>query len=225
MLTDLEIREAMQTDELDIQPLDEKSLQPASYDFRIGKEAFVSGGFAKIDLSAVGLLTIDPGEFAVICTFERVHCGPQFAGQIGLDSDYARQGLVLLSGPQIDPGFEGVLVVRVSNLAPRRITLAYGAPFLTVQFFKLTQPVANPYSGSRQGQTGLRPVDIEELSNTDSPTFGGMLKTLTALAGDVGTLSRDVAGLKGSIRTLTWLLPLIVVFGISVMGIIVGLKG
>ena len=175
-MTDTEIRQGMEQGDLDIDPFADGSLEPASYDLRVGHEAFVSGSDSKIDIANRGLVIIDPGEFAVVCTRERVHCGPQVAGQLGLCSPYARQGLTLLSGPQIDPGFNGVIVVRVTNLAPRRVTMPYEAPFLTVQFFRLNQPVARPYEGSRQHQTGLGPTDVEALTNPDSPTLGGMTK-------------------------------------------------
>ncbi len=127
---------------------------------------------------------------------------------------------MLLSGPQIDPGFNGVLVVRVTNLAPRRITLAYEAPFLTAQFFRLSHAVARPYSGSRQGQTGLGPRDVEDLSNPESPTLGGMVKSLTSLA-------RDVSDLKTSVRWMAWgigSLAGVVAIDLTVIGIIVAVK-
>jgi hypothetical protein len=139
------------------------------------------------------------------------------AAQLGLSSDYARQGLVLLSGPQVDPGFEGVLVVRATNLAPRRVTLAYETPFLTAQFFKLGQAVSRPYDGSRQGQTGLRAQDIEQLANPESPTLGGMVRSLA-------TLASDVSELKVSVRWMAWAVPVIVAIGMAVVGLVVGLK-
>jgi len=205
---------------MEIDPMAESCLEPASYDFRVGKQAFASNTDAKIDVENKGLVIIDPGEFAVITTRERIRCGPQIAGQIGLCSPYARDGLLLLSGPQIDPGFNGVLIVRVTNLAPRRITLAFEAPFLTSQFFKLSHPVANPYSGSRQGQTGLGPRDIEDLSNPESPTLGGMVKSLTSLA-------RDVSDLKTSVRWMAWgigSLAAVVAIALTVIGVIVAIK-
>ena len=162
MLTDAGIREAQRAQDLTIDPFSEGNLDSASYDCRVGNEAFVSGADEIIDVANKGLVIIEPGEFAMLVTRETVRCGPQIAAQLGLDSRYARQGLVLLSGPQIDPGFTGVLIVRVTNLAPRRITLAFEAPFLTVQFFRLDRPVEKPYSGSRQGQTGLGPADLED---------------------------------------------------------------
>jgi dCTP deaminase len=224
MLTDAEIRETMAAGDLGIEPFAETCLQPASYDFRVGGQAFLSGTDEVTDVANKGLVIIEPGEFAVIATLESVQCGPQYAAQLGLDSKYARQGLVLLSGPQIDPGFHGVLIVRVTNLSPRRVTLMHEAPFLTVQFFRLTRPVTNPYAGSRQGQTGLGVGDIEELTHPDSPTLGGMVKSLAVLATDVGDLNASVARLEGSMSRLSWVIPLLVGFGIAVTAVIIAFK-
>ena len=217
MLTDNEIRDALKAGGLGITPFEESCLQSAGYDFRVGDQAFLSGTDSIIEVANKGLVIIEPGEFAVLATRETVTCSAQYAAQIGLDSKYARQGLVLLSGPQIDPGFTGVLVVRVTNLAPRRITLMYEAPFLTVQFFRLTHAVAKPYSGSRQGQTGLGPADVEELTHPDSPTLGGMVKSLSALAA-------DVSDLKTAVKWMAWAVPVIVAIGMAVVGLVVGLK-
>lgn len=217
MLTDTEIRDAVAAGGLGIDPFDAECLQPASYDCRVGSQAFLSGTDAVADVANKGLVIIEPGEFAVLTTREAVACSSQYAAQLGLDSKYARQGLVLLSGPQIDPGFHGVLIVRVTNLAPRRITLTFEAPFLTVQFFRLAHAVEKPYTGSRQGQTGLGQTDIEELTHPDSPTLGGMVKSLTALASDVGDL-------KTAVKWMAWAVPVIVAIGMTVVGLVVGLK-
>jgi dCTP deaminase len=224
MLTDSEIRAAIDAGDLEIAPFEADCLQPASYDFRVGAQAYLSGNDGVLDVANKGLVIIEPGEFAVLMTREMVTCSPQYAAQLGLDSRYARQGLMLLSGPQIDPGFRGVLIVRVTNLAPRRVTLSYETPFLTVQFFRLAERVARPYAGSRQGQAGLGPNDIEELTHPDSPTLGGMVKSLSALAEDVGELNTTVARLEGSMSRLSWVIPLLVAFGIAVTAIIVGIK-
>jgi hypothetical protein len=110
-----------------------------------------------------------------------------------------------------------VLVVRVTNLAPTRITLPYQAPFLTTQFFKLNAPVESPYEGSRQGQQGIQPRDIEQLSSADAPTIGGMVKSLARLAEDVGDL-------KTSVRWMAWAVPVIVGIGMAVIGVVATIK-
>jgi dCTP deaminase len=217
MLADEEIRQALAAGELVIDPLSEESLQPASYDLRIGPGAFTSSTRDKVDVSQKGLIVIEPGDFAVVETRERVEFSPRMTALLGLRSEYARQGLLMLSGPQIDPGFRGVLVIRVVNLAPKRIGLSYEAPFLSAQFFRLAVPVKHPYAGKRQDQTGIAPSDIQELLETEAPTLGEMMKTLSGLA-------LVVSELRGSVRRLGWTIPLIISIGIAVISIIVALK-
>lgn len=93
-----------------------------------------------------------------------------------------------------------------------------------MQFFKLNRPVEKPYAGYRQGQTGLGAADVEELTHPDSPTLGGMVKALTALAGDVGDLTTSVARLEGSMSRLSWVIPGLVAFGIGVTALIIAFK-
>lgn len=224
MLTDAGIKEAIDSDLLALEPFESSSLQPASYDMRVGAQAYVSGDEGITDVARQGLVIIEPGEFAVVTTRETVRCGPQVAGQLGLSSALARQGLTLLSGPQIDPGFEGVLIVRVANLAPNRVTLLYESPFLTAQFFQLARPVEAPYSGRRQGQTGLSGADVQELMHSESQTVGGMVKSLQALARDVADLRGSVKELSGRMSALAWIIPLLVGFGIAVMATIFAVK-
>jgi dCTP deaminase len=217
LLSDSQIRQSIKDGVFSLEPFEESCLQPASYDLRVGRYAFASSLREKVDLSQKGILRIEPGEFAVIETLEKTEFGNQIAAQLGLRSEYARQGLLMLSGPQVDPGFRGVLIVRLINLAPIPIVLAYGSPFLTMQFFHLPQPVSQTYRGPYQGQTGISARDIQELTQTEGLTLGAVIKTLSALA-------KDVAELRGSIARLSWLVPLIVGLGIGAIAILIAIK-
>jgi len=217
MMTDHDIRAAVESGEISLDPFDDSKVEPASYDARVGKWAFSSSSREKTDLSARGMLIVEPGEFAVLESRERVELDNRTAAQLGLRSEYARRGLLMLSGPQIDPGFVGILVVRLINLAPKPIALPFEAPFLTLQFFRLHSPVTKPYSGPQQGQGGIGARDIQELVETEALTLGQMTKTL-------GALAKDVAELRGSVTKLTWLVPLVVLVGITVITIVVSLK-
>ena len=216
-MTDQEIRAAIQKGEIVLDPPDERGIEPASYDARVGKWAFAGSLKEKYNLSEKGALVVEPGEFAVVETRERVELDDRTAAQLGLRSEYARRGLLMLSGPQIDPGFKGVLVVRLMNLAPKPIAMPYEAPFLTLQFFRLSTPVSKPYTGPQQGQAGISARDIQELLETEGMTLGQVTKML-------GTLAKDVSELRGSVAKLTWIVPLVVVIGMSVVGAIVALK-
>ncbi len=98
-MSDKQIQAAIGSKEIQLEPFDGKQLQPASYDIRLGKWAFASSMKEKLDMSQKGLLIIDPGEFAVVESRERVGLDRQTAGQLGLRSEYAQRGLLLLSGP------------------------------------------------------------------------------------------------------------------------------
>lgn len=216
-MTDKQIRAAIDSKEIQLEPFDSHQLQPASYDLRLGKWAFSSSMKEKLDLSQKGLVIVEPGEFAVVECREKVSLNAQTAGQLGIRSEYAQRGLLLLSGPQIDPGFRGIIVVRLVNLSPKPVALPYEAPFLTVQLFRLAEPVAMVYSGPRQDQPGITGRDIQELVDTEGLTLGQVIKTLSNLA-------RDVSELRGSVSKLSWLVPLIVAVGIAAVSIIAVLK-
>ena len=195
----------------------EEALQPASYNFRLGDEAITSSLREKIDPSRRGLLIIPAGDFALVKTFERITLSSRVAGHIGLRSHYAKRGLDILAGPQIDPGFDGYLVVGLTNLSPRDITIGYKTEFCTVEFYEFSDPVSKPYSGEYQGQMGITGPDLEALVESQGMTFGEVIRSLGALSASVNDLSRWV-------KIVAWGVPLVVTIGFVVIGIVVGLK-
>ena len=217
LMSDKALRKALKTGGLKIENFDERCLQPASYDMRLGEDAITSSRREKFNPADKGLLTIPPGDFALVTTHEKVSLTPKMAGHIGLRSLYSKKGLVMLSGPQIDPGFKGVLVIGLSNLSPRDVVIPYKDAFCTVEFYGLEEPATKAYSGEYQDQKGIQPSDIRNLVEAQGMTFG---QVITALQG----LSQDVKSLSDSVKTLRWLFPVILGFGIAVIGIIVALK-
>ena len=159
LMSDKDIERARRLKELVIRSFSKKSLQPASYDMRVGDEAFSSHEKRPINIKSTGSLTIQPGDFILVRTYESVKLSPQIAGRIGLRSFHARKGLALLAGPQIDPGFEGVLVVGLHNLDANALKLSYRERFCTVEFYRLSEPVKQPYKGEYQSQNTIREQD------------------------------------------------------------------
>lgn len=201
LMTSDMIRSTMQGGELGISNFADSCLQPASYDTRLGEEAITSSTREKINPKNKGLLTIPAGDFALVTTHERFEVSANVAGHIGLRSHYSKKGLVLLSGPQIDPGFSGVLVVGLSNLSPRDLTIPYKERFCTIEFYKLAEPASELYHGEYQSQTGIMPQDLENLVEAPGMTFGQVIKLL-------GELSRNVKSLSESITFLKWAIPI-----------------
>jgi dCTP deaminase len=170
-MTDEQIERAVTAGALVIDPFDSETLQPASYDFRLGAKAIVARSVSvidrlvggrdrpppEIDVKAVGEIQIPPDGFALIVTLERVGLSPRYVARIGFQSYYARKGLLLLSGPQVDPGFEGHLLLGLANASPGWLTIPYADAIATLEFHELASDCRRPYRGQYQG-TQLGPI-------------------------------------------------------------------
>ncbi len=125
---------------------------------RLGNRILVSRQEKEINIGRQnGEGTISPGDFALLTTFEKIKLSRAIAGSIGLRSYYARKGLILLAGPQIDPWFEGVLVLGVYNASPRKITLSYVDKLCTIEFHKLGKPTKKLHPGNEEQKQGRIP--------------------------------------------------------------------
>lgn len=190
IMGDSQIREAMQADELIIENFSEESLQPASYDLRVGDRLLASHSDREIDLSERGSAPIRAGEFALLTTHERIEAPPDIAGQIGIRSYYTRKGLILLAGSQIDPGFSGYLTLGVYNASPRGFTIDHKEPFSTVEFHRLNEPVDTPYESSDQQLSPRIPKeDKDYLRTLETESLSEMSESVRQLSENMNTLT------------------------------------
>lgn len=216
ILSDEEIKQAISKRDISLSDFDEKCLQPATYDLRIGPQGFTTTEKKIIRIDQQGLLTLKPGDFGVVTTFEIIGLSKTIVGRFGLKSKYARMGLVASVGPQIDPGFNGRLIIGLINLSPKDIVLTYREPFCSVEFHRLAVPPINVYNGPYQGQTELSSKDIEPIIH-EGLAFSEIFT-------EVRCLSKNVAELTASVNSLKWTIPIIVGVGMAIVAILVGLR-
>lgn len=200
-----------------IEPFTEAQVQAATYDLRVGGQGATTSTKKLIDIEDVGYITLEPGDFGVVIVLEEIRLGPQYAARFGLRSKFARKGLIATTGPQIDPGFHGRLIIGLTNLTPKPVSIAYKDDFVSIEFHKLESETNKPYSGPYQDKMQIGPEEIEFITETEKMALSDMLTTL-------GSLSSNVAALTTEVRILRWLLPAIVAIGIGVIGVIVGVK-
>ena len=224
LLTDRQIREACKKGDIVIEPFDENQIQPATYDLRIGDQGATTTTKKTVNLKETGHLLIAPGDFGVVTVLEELRLGSQYAARFGLRSKYARKGLIATTGPQIDPGYHGRLTVGVTNLTPKAISLPYKDDFLSIEFHRLEEPAAKPYSGPYQDRLELGPEEIEFIMESESMALSEMLITLRSLTQNVAALATDVAALTSEFRAFKWAIPIIVGIGIAAISVIVALK-
>jgi len=224
ILTAQQIEEAHLARDIIIDPFEQDQVQASSYDLRVGAQGATTTAKKLVNIEQEGYLLLQPGDFAVVTVLEELTLGPQYAGPFGLRSKYARKGLIATTGPQVDPGFHGRLIVGLTNLTPTAVPLPFKDDFVTIEFHKLEHPTTKPYSGPYQDRLTLGPEEIEAITEGTGTALSEVLTTLATLNRSVSSLADSVASVKGELATLRWMVPLIVALGMAVIGVIVALK-
>lgn len=119
---------------------DDKSLQATSYDFRIGTRGIVGGDSSETDLTQKRLV-IDPGSYAGVISMEKIKLPPNVFAQIGSKRKFSYDGLILLTGSIIDPGYEGYLLFGLYNASTKKVVLPIRTKICNVVFHRLPKDV------------------------------------------------------------------------------------
>ena len=144
-----------------IEPFSEELLQLASYDLRVGDQAASLAKKEVLDLTKTGFIEITPGDFVIMLTYKKLALDLQHTARFGLTSSYARKGLLATVGTQVDPDFEGRLIIGLTNLSSKPIIVLHKDRFLTIEFHRLEKSSSTPYEGPYQGRDRLSPDDIK----------------------------------------------------------------
>jgi deoxycytidine triphosphate deaminase len=127
-----------------ITPFTESNLSPASYDLTVGSEFAYhenvkKNGKATCSLSPGENLVIPPNSIVFVTTAEALNLPFYLVARFNLKLRYLHQGLLVGTGPQIDPGFSGQLSCPLHNISGEKISLAAGSAFAVVEFQKTTR--------------------------------------------------------------------------------------
>jgi dCTP deaminase len=167
VLSDRDIRAAIEAGEVRVDPYDPRDLQPSSVDlhldrsfrvFRNNRYAFIDVRTPQPDLTE--LLRIDddepfilhPGEFVLGQTVEWVELPNHLVARLEGKSSLGRLGLLIHStAGYVDPGWKGNLTLELSNVANLPIALYYGMRIGQISFFRMSSPVDRPYGSAELG--------------------------------------------------------------------------
>ena len=178
ILSDQDLRLRLARGELIVTPLDdpEVQIQPASIDLRLG-DTFVSYRLPHIpcvdphDPGTVDQYTetitiapgdafiLQPGEFALGATLERVRIPADLVARVEGRSSIGRLAIVVhATAGFIDPGFEGQITLELSNLGRVAVKLYPGMRISQIVLQQLTRTASRPYGPERGskywGQSG-----------------------------------------------------------------------
>ena len=86
---------------------------------------------------------VEPGEFLLARTLEKVQIPNDLVGFVEGRSSYARFGLTIhITAPKIDPGFKGSITLKIANFGNAKINLRAGEDKpAQLMFFRLSSPL------------------------------------------------------------------------------------
>ena len=167
VLSDRDIRAAIDAGDVAIRPYDPADLQPSSVDLHLDRSfrVFRNNRYPYIDVRApqpdlTELLHIEdeepfilhPGEFVLGQTLEWVELPNDLVARLEGKSSLGRLGLLIHStAGYVDPGWKGNLTLELSNVANLPIALYYGMKIGQISFFKMSSEVERPYGSPELG--------------------------------------------------------------------------
>ena len=182
VLSDKDIRKELEEGDLEVEPVDlEKQLQPASLDIRLGTEItefkhkygpplsysdYIEEEMQTYEITDDKSIVISPGAFFLIDTLENIKIPNYLGCELRGRSSVGRLGLEIHScAGWIDPGFEGDIVLEISNNSPRAVEIKPGMRIGQLVFYDLSSVAQKSYgerNNKYQGQEGAVASRINE---------------------------------------------------------------
>jgi len=167
ILSDRDIRSALEAGRIVIDPFSADAVQPSSVDLHLDRRfrVFKNSRYPFIDvrqdqpdltelveIEAEQPFILHPGEFVLGSTLERVSLPDDLVARLEGKSSLGRLGLLIHStAGYVDPGWDGNLTLELSNVANLPITLYYGMKIGQISFQKMSSPVDVAYGDERIG--------------------------------------------------------------------------
>lgn len=163
ILSDGEIREYLDSLRLDIYPIEDIQIQPASVDIRLGDTFCIVddhnstirlGDEVNYKIIHQDKYTLLPGQFVLATTMETFVLPNDLTAFVEGRSSLGRLGLFIQNAGWVDPGFEGEITLELFNASRFAIELQAGCRVGQLVFAKMEKDAVNPYCGKYQGQRG-----------------------------------------------------------------------
>jgi len=167
LLSDRDIRAAIESGRVRVEPFDPSMVQPSSVDVRIDRyfRVFENHRYPHIDPAVEQAeltrlvepdgeepFILHPGEFVLASTYEVVTLPDDVSARLEGKSSLGRLGLLTHSTAGfIDAGFSGHVTLELSNVATLPIKLWPGMKIGQLCFFRLSSPAEAPYGSGAQG--------------------------------------------------------------------------
>jgi deoxycytidine triphosphate deaminase len=139
MLLSNEIEMFRKSDLLISEGFKPENLRPAAYTLRIGSKFVDSKGrIGKLDADKKNYFKMEPNSIVYVSTLEKLDLPYYIAARFNLRVKWVYKGILLGTGPQVEPGYRGYLSCPLYNLTDRPIKIEYAQDFATIDFERTT---------------------------------------------------------------------------------------
>lgn len=186
-----------------VEPFDVNKIKGITYQCTFSGEAHYydseTSGMKEIVLDDDGELMLEPNSITYLKIEEKFHVPEYMALRFNLSVSNAYKGLLLGTGPIVDPGFEGNLYIPLHNLTGNKYIIKKDAPLIRVEFTKLSPHI--DWKNRRKNLfPTLRPITKRTPQNAEFSHF--IQDALLDPKEKKFHTSRDVVSVRSSIPDL-----------------------
>jgi len=187
-----------------IAPFVAKNLAACAYDFSAGSKAVVAGG-TEFDLHKTPLV-LGPGSYAGLISHEKVALPPNILVHLGPKKRLSYEGMILLSGSVIDPGYEGHLLFVLFNSSGSKRVIGIGRKICCGIFYQLDKGAEELVGRDPELADGSFPQDfLNSMANMELPSLielSQKLQGISALELRMATLEKKYTDVTEPINKL-----------------------
>lgn len=158
---------------------------------RLGEEVYISSNKGLTRLRQGETVSIEPGEFALMLTEEKVVLPADIVGFISVRFTFKSRGLMNISGFHVDPLYEGKLLYSVYNAGPNPVVVKRGDKIFMIVFSRTRRQMTRP---SKRFDS----IPSEFINNVRGPPL-----SLPKMNARLERLDNTVKVLIGLVTTLT----------------------
>jgi len=182
-----------------------RCLQSTSYDVRVGKKGIIGGEGSIIDLTKESLI-IQPGSYAGLLSLEKIKLPNRVLAQIGSKRKPSYDGLILLTGAIVDPGYEGHLLFGLYNASTKKVVIPAQTKICNLTFTLLSKD-QDPVLSDPNLLVGDFPSDfVNNMANMEVMPWADIsdeVKHIQKLAKDILELRQKYEDVTEPIKLLT----------------------
>jgi deoxycytidine triphosphate deaminase len=227
VLSDSEIEAEVQAGRLIAkETFDKASLEASSYDVRVGLLGVV-GGEGKVVNLAEHPIELGPGAYCGVISQERLRLPPHILARIGSKRTLSYEGVILLTGTVVDPGYDGHLLFGLYNASQRRVWIRQSRKICNIVFEKLGKQSDKPAPSDPNLRSGNFPdTFVDRMANMEvlpwmqisdrvkqieqitkdildlKARYEDVLQPIRDLTRNVNALTQDVASLTEQSRSI-----------------------